>query len=123
MALSIKYNLFDGGEKKAKFQEAKLKRAKAYIFYKDYLNKVKTDYKNDLLSLKALKKRFISANKEVDARESYYEYIRAKFNEGLADVTDLNEAIARLAEAKAKKDYIKAQIFFYTLKANIDGGN
>ena len=123
LALSIKYNIFDGGESKAKLQEAKLEKAKAYIFYRDYLNKVKTDYKNDLLILKALKKRFISARKEVEARSSYYEYIRAKFNEGLADVTDLNDAIAKLSGAKAKRDFIKSQIFFYTLKANIDGGN
>ena len=123
LALSIKYNIFDGGESKAKLQEAKLEKAKSYIFYRDYLNKVKTDYKNDLLILKALKKRFISARKEVEARSSYYEYIRAKFNEGLADVTDLNDAIAKLSSAKAKRDFIKSQIFFYTLKANIDGGN
>jgi hypothetical protein len=35
---------------------------------------------------------------------------------------DLNEAIAKLAAAKAKKEYIKSQIFFYTIKANLDGG-
>ena len=123
VAVSIKYNIFNGGSDKAKLQEAKLEKLKALIFYKDYLNKVKTDYKNDLLNLNAFKKRLISANKEVNARDSYYEYIRAKFNEGLADVTDLNSAIAKLSEAKAKRDYIKSQIFFYTLKSNIDGGN
>ena len=123
LALSIKYNIFDGGESRAKLQEAKLEKAKAYIFYRDYLNKVKTEYKNDLLALKAFQKRLISANKEIKARKSYYEYIKAKFEEGLADVTDLNSAIAKLAKAKANKEYIKSQIFFYTLKANIDGGN
>ncbi len=123
LALSIKYNIFDGGESRAKLQEAKLEKAKAYIFYRDYLNKVRTEYKNDLLALKAFQKRLISANKEIKARKSYYEYIKAKFEEGLADVTDLNSAIAKLAKAKANKEYIKSQIFFYTLKANIDGGN
>ena len=123
LALSLKYNIFDGGESKAKLQKAKLQKSQAYLFYKDYLNKIKTEYTNDLLMLKALNKRLISSLKEVEARKSYYEYIKAKFNEGLADVTDLNEAIAKLAEARAKRDYIKSQIFFYTLKVNIDGGN
>ncbi len=123
IALSLQYNIFNGGADKAKIQEAKLNKIKAYIYFRDYLNKVKTNYKNDILNIVALNKRLFSANKEIAARKSYYEYIRAKFNEGLADVTDLNSAIAKLASAKAKKDYIKSQIFFYTIKANIDGGN
>jgi len=123
VALSVQYNIFNGGSDKAKIQEAKISKMKTDIFYINYLNKVKTEYQNDLLDLEALKKRFFAAKKEVKARNSYYEYIRAKFNEGLADVTDLNSAIAKLSEAKAKRDYIKSQIFFYTLKSNIDGGN
>jgi len=123
VALSLKYNIFNGGEDEAKLNEAKLARLKTFIYYENYLNRVKTDYKNDLLILNALKKRLSAAKKEFKARESFYEYIYAKFVEGLADVTDLNDAIAKLADAKAKRDYIKSQIFFYTLKANIDGGN
>ena len=123
LAFSLQYNLFNGGEDKAKINEAKLSKLKAFIYFRDYLKKAKTDYKNDLLMLNALKKRYEAAKSEVKARESYYEYIRAKFDEGLADVSDLNDAIAKLSESKAKRDYIKSQIFFYTLKANIDGGN
>jgi outer membrane protein len=63
-----------------------------------------------------------SANSEVKARLSYYEYMKAKFDEGLADSTDLTDAIAKLSTAKAKKEAIKANIFFYTVKANLDGG-
>jgi len=123
VALSFQYNIFNGGEDKAKIEEAKISKMKTYIFFKNYIDKVKTEYQNDLLTLNALKKRFFAAKKEVKARKSYYEYIRAKFNEGLADVTDLNSAIAKLADAEAKRDYIKSQIFFYILKSNIDGGN
>ena len=122
IALSFQYNIFNGGEDRAKLQEAKLAKMKTYIFFRDYLNKVKTQYKNDILNLKAYEKRLVSADKEIKARRSYYEYIKAKFEEGLADVTDLNLAIAKLAEAKAKRDYVISQIFFYKLKANIDGG-
>ena len=123
VALSFQYNIFNGGEDKAKIEEAKISKMKTYIFFKNYIDKVKTEYQNDLLTLNALKKRFFAAKKEVKARKSYYEYIRAKFNEGLADVTDLNSAIAKLADVEAKRDYIKSQIFFYILKSNIDGGN
>ncbi len=123
IALSFQYNVFNGGADASKLEEAKLAKLKTFIYFRDYLNKVKTDYKNDLLTLNALKKRLIAAKKEIAARESFYEYINAKFAQGLADVTDLNDAVAKLAEAKAKKDYIKSQIFFWSLKANIDGGN
>jgi len=122
VAISLQYNIFNGGSDKAKIEEAKLNNLKATIYFKDYLNKIKTDYKNDLLMINSLKSRLLSAQKEIKARRSYYEYIKAKFNEGLADVVDLNEAISKLAEAKAKKAYVKSQIFFYILKANIDGG-
>jgi outer membrane protein len=64
-----------------------------------------------------------SAKSEVRARLSYYEYEKAKFNEGLADSADLTEAIAKLAAARAKKEAVKSQIFFYTIKANLDGGD
>lgn len=123
VAISFKYNIFNGGADKAKLQEAKIKRAKTFIYFNDYINKVKTDYQNDIVNLKTLKKRLIAAKKEVVARESYYKYIKAKFKQGLADVIDLNSALAKLADSKSKIGYIKSQIFFYTIKANKDGGS
>jgi len=123
VAISLQYNIFNGGADKAKIEEARLNNLKATIYFSNYLNRVKIGYKNDLLMINSLKSRLLSAQKEIKARRSYYKYIKAKFNEGLADVVDLNEAISKLAEAKAKKAYVKSQIFFYILKANIDGGN
>jgi len=122
VAISLQYNIFNGGADKAKVEEAKLNNLKATIYFNDYLNRVKIDYKNDLLMINSLKSRLFSAQKEIKARRSYYEYIKAKFNEGLADISDLTDAIAKLAKARAKKDAIKANIFFYTIKANLDGG-
>jgi len=121
-AIEVNYNIFDGGAKEANIQVAKLAKLQSAIYYQNYLNNAKTEYKNDLLTLKALKAMFISAKEEIKARRSYYEYIKAKFNEGLADISDLTDAIAKLADARAKKDAIKANIFFYTIKANLDGG-
>ncbi len=122
VALGIKYNLFDGGVKKATLEMAKLAKTTQIIYYNDYLNQIKTEYQNDLNTLKALFMRLKAAKEEIKARESYYEYIRAKFDEGLADSTDLNDAIAKLAEARAKKEAIKAQIFFLNVKLKLNGG-
>jgi outer membrane protein len=122
-AVALQYNIFDGGEKEANIEEAKLFKIKSAIFYQNYLNEAKTDYKNDLLTLRALKEMYKSAKLEVRARLSYYEYIDAKFKEGLADSVDLTNAIAKLAETRAKKEAVKSQIFFYTIKANLDGGS
>jgi outer membrane protein TolC len=123
VALEFKYNLFDGGADEAALQKAKIKKYQAFMYYENYLNKAKTDYKNDLNMLKALKYELKAAKAEIKARKSYYEYIYAKFKEGLADSSKLNDAIAKLAAAKAKKEAVKADIFYYTIKANLDGGN
>jgi len=122
LGIGIKYNVFNGGATKSEVETAKIAKASAALYYKDYLNKIKTDYKNDLNSYNALFFRLKAAKEEVKARESYYEYIKAKFNEGLADSSDLNDAIAKLAAAKAKRDAIKAQIFFLGVKLKYDGG-
>ncbi|MEO1923793.1 MAG: TolC family protein [Nautiliaceae bacterium] len=122
IALGVKYNLFDGGEKKATLQMAKLAKTTQMIYYNDYLNQVKTEYQNDLDTINALFMRLKAAKEEIKARESYYEYIRAKFEEGLKDSSDLNDAIAKLAEARAKKEAIKAQIFFLNVKLKLNGG-
>jgi outer membrane protein TolC len=123
MALALEYNIFNGGADKEKLQMAKIQKLNALLFYKNYLNQAKTELKNDLDTLNALKYQLKAANSELKARKAYYEKIRAKFEEGLADSVDLNDAIAKLAEVKAKKEYIKSQIFYYTIKANLDGGN
>ena len=121
-AIAINYNLFDGGERKAQIESAKLAKISALIFYNDYLKDVKTKYYNDLQRYNALFFRLKSAKKALRARESYYEYIKAKFEEGLADSTDLNDAIAKLAEARANVDAIKAEIFFLSVKLKYNGG-
>lgn len=122
-ALGIKYNIFDGGAAKAEIEMAKKAKLSALLFYNDYLNQIKTEYKNDLNTYSALFYRLKAAKEEVKARRSYFEYIKAKFNEGLADSSDLNDAIAKLAAAKAKRDALKAQIFLLSVKLKLNGGN
>jgi len=122
LALGIEWNIFNGGSDRAKTEMAKIGKIQSFLYYRNYLNNAKKELKDDLSTLKALKYQLKAAKEEIKARESYYEKIRAKFEEGLADSVDLNKAIADLAKVKAKKEYIKSQIFFYTLKANLDGG-
>ena len=122
IALGIKYNIFDGGSKDSTLQMAKIAKNTQMIFYRDYLNNVKTEYDNDVNKLNALKIQLQSALKEIKARKSYYDYMKAKFDEGLVDVTDLNDAISQLASSKAKKEAIKAQIFFLNQKLKLNGG-
>jgi len=121
--VGINWNLFNGGADRAKLEMAKISKLNALIYYKNYLNQAKVELQNDLNTLVSLKYQFKAAIKEVEARLEFYEKIKSKFNEGLVDSVDLSEAIAKLAESKAKKDYIDSQIFFYTLKANLDGGD
>jgi outer membrane protein TolC len=122
IALGIRYNIFDGGGKSADLQMAKLAKSAETLFYNDYLKDIKTKYTNDLQTLKALFTQLEAAKEEIKARQSYYEYIKAKFYEGLSDSSDLNDAIAKLADARAKKDAIKAKIFFLNIRLRVNGG-
>ena len=112
---------FDLG-KKHQIEMAKISKNIALINFKNYLNQIKTTYQNDLNTLNALNYELKSAIAEVDARKSYYEEIRAKFNQGLVDSVKLKDAISNLALARAKRDYIKSQIFFIKIKLILNSG-
>ena len=123
VGIQVSYNLFNGNVDKENIQKAKLSKLMNATYYQDYLNKIKTDYQNDLLELKSLKAQLTSAKKETDAREVFYQYQKAKFKEGLINIVDLNDAISKLATAKANKESIKAKIFFLSEKLRLNGGN
>jgi outer membrane protein TolC len=123
IALELNYNIFSGGETKAKIELAKLAKDNAILIYNNYLNKIKTEYDNDLNNFEALKYQLKAAKKEILARKEYYDYIQAKFNEGLVDSSDLNDAITKLSQSKAKKDSIKAKLFILSIKLKLNGGN
>ncbi|NPA11949.1 MAG: TolC family protein [Epsilonproteobacteria bacterium] len=122
VGIFLRYNIFDAGARKNAVEMAKTAKLSTLIFYNDYLNKIKTDYQNDKSEYEALFYRLKAAKKEIEARKSYFEYIRAKFNEGLADSSDLNDAIAKLAAARAKMYGLKAKIFFLNVKLKLNGG-
>ena len=121
IALGIKWDF--SGKNRAELKMAKIAKMNALLFYKNYLNKARNELKNDFVLLKALRTELKSAVSEEKARESYYKKIKAKFDEGLVDSVALSDAIAKFSTAKAKKEYIKSQIFFYNVKTNLDGGN
>jgi len=120
IALGVSYS-FDGS-KKHQLEAAKIAKNINLMFYTDYLNKIKSEYNSDLNRKKALFYQLKALKEEIKARKSYYSYIKSKFDEGLADSTDLNNAIAKLAQSQAQKEYIKSQIFFLLEKLKINGG-
>jgi outer membrane protein TolC len=122
LAVVLNYPLFDGGEKRAQLEEAKVGKIAQLLLYRDYLKKVETDYQNDKAQLQALFTQLKAVKAEIKARESYYHTIEGKFREGLVDSSDLTGAIAQLAEARAQREALRAQIFFLTLKLRLDGG-
>jgi len=123
LGIGLKYNLFNGGADKSDIEIAKIAKATSVIYYTDYLNKIKTQFNNDLNLYDSLFKRLKAAKEEIKARESYYDLVLSKFNEGLADGSDVNEAIAKLAESKAKKAAIESQLFFLGIKLEYDSGS
>ncbi len=123
IALGINYNIFSGGSDKATLEIVKIAKLSTITYYNDYLNNIKTEYKNDEFKLHALKSELKAAIKEVKARETYFYYMKDKFKEGLVSVSDLDDAISKLAEARANKSFVKSQLFFTKLTLKLNGGN
>jgi outer membrane protein len=123
IALGVNYNIFSGGSDKATLEIAKIAKLSTITYYNDYLNNIKTEYKNDEFKLNSLNYQLKAALKEENARETYYYYMKDKFKEGLVSTTDLDYSISKLAEARANKSFIKSQIFFTKLKLKLNGGN
>jgi len=123
IAVGVNYNIFSGGSDKQDIEMAKLQKLTTLTYYNDYLNDIKTEYKNDEEKLKSLQLQLKAATKEIKARTLYLEYAKDKFKEGLLSTTDLDDAISKLAATQAKKAYIKSQLFFTKLKLKLNGGN
>ena len=121
-AVVIKYPIWEGGNRKAQLEEAKIEKLANLLFYKNYLKKVETNYKNNKAQLDALYYQLKAVKAEIKARKSYYKMISGKFKEGLADSSDFTRAVAQLTEARAQKEALRAQIFFLILKLKLDGG-
>jgi len=117
IAIGIDYNF--NGQKKYNIQNAKIAHQIDILFYKNYLNQVKTKINNDKLILQSLYYQLKAINKEILAKQAYYDNIKSKFNKGLVDSEKLNQALVKLTNAKIKKESIKAQIFLIKVELSI----
>jgi len=120
---SLKYNIFDGGEKRSERQAARAKRDATKLYFADYKRVVVKDIKNALLRLKSLKFQEKAAKKQVLASQSYYKLTYGRFNNSLTSADVLSRSISDLAATKAKEQNIKAKIFLQKCKIALLAGS
>ena len=119
---SLKWNIFDGNERKNKQEAAQYKKNTQNVYFIDYVEKVKTEIKNSFLALSSLNFKKKATLKEVSASKSYFELTRGRFENNLASADELSRAIADLASVKGKLQSIYAKIFLQKCKLTLLGG-
>ena len=115
---AVTYNLFNGFADKEKIEAAKAKYLARQVFLQDYVRKIKTQIKNEMVQLASLKKKLLWAKKRLKAANAYAKLVQGRFANQLASADELSRAIAKEAEAKAFLESAKAAIFLQ--KCHID---
>jgi len=116
---SLKYNIFDGGEKRSERQASRAKRDARALYFADYKRAVIKNIKNAILRLDSLSFQLKTSAKQVEASKSYYNLTNGRFDNSLASGDELSRAIANLAKSRAKEQNIKAKIFLQICKINL----
>ncbi len=116
---TLKYNIFDGGEKRSERQASRAKRNATVLYFADYKRAVIKNIKNAILRLDSLNFRLKTSMKQVEASKSYYKLTSGRFDNSIASGDELSRAIANLATKRAKKQNIKAKIFLQICKINL----
>jgi len=116
IATSVKWNLFDKSSTSHKIEAAKAKLFSKQLYIKDYQNIVKTKLLNEFLKLKKLKLQKEAKKAQLKAQNEYFQLIKGRFINHLSSSDELSRAIAKKAEAKAKLEKIKAEIFIQKCK-------
>ena len=120
---TLKFNIFDGGEKSSEKQAALEKKVARKLYLADYERGIIKNIKNALRRLKSLKSQLKAANQQIEADKSYYKLTNGRFENSLASGDELSRAIANLAKAKAQKEDIKSKIFLQYTKLSLMAGN
>jgi len=121
LALSLEYKI--NLKNYSQIQSAKINKNITTLYFQNYYKKAKTEYKNLKLTLNSLFKQLKATNLQLKAKEEEYKIIKDKYALGLTTSTILKDAISKLAQIKAKKENLKAKIFFTFYKLKIISGD
>jgi outer membrane protein TolC len=117
ISVGVKWKVWDGGVTTLKVEEAKAERLEALLYYRNYLNRVKGEYRQELNTIEALRQRLKGAEEELKAKRAYYLDIKSRFENRLVDSTYLTRALSQLQQSRAKVETLKSLLFLHRLKA------
>ncbi|MRJ02852.1 MAG: TolC family protein [Epsilonproteobacteria bacterium] len=111
IGLSLRYTLYDGGERRAQVEAARYRYLARKHFLRDYIKRAEAELEGELAVLKALEARLEAASKRVEAAESYYKLSLGRYENQLISGDELSRSIASLAEARGRRAAVEAEIF------------
>jgi outer membrane protein TolC len=98
----LRYNLFDGGNRKARFREAKFRLNEAQNDLRDVLNTVSSEVREALADLKATQQQIVLQRSNLALSQQNRDLVAKEYKAGQASLVRLNEAQRDLTTARAR---------------------
>jgi outer membrane protein len=110
VGLSLSWSIFDGGNRVARYKEAKANLEAAQARVRDTELQVWQSVEQSYLNLGEAEERIGAARKAVESAEENYQLARGRFDAGVANIIELTDAQlaltqAQSTEAQALSDY------------------
>ena len=110
VGLSLSWSIFDGGNRVARYKEAKANLEAAQARVRDTELQVWQSVEQSYLNLGEAEERIGAAHKAVESAEENYQLARGRFDAGVANIIELTDAQlaltqAQSTEAQALSDY------------------
>jgi outer membrane protein TolC len=110
VGLSLSWSIFDGGNRVARYKEAKANLEAAQARVRDTELQVWQNVEQSYLNLGEAEERIGAARKAVESAEENYQLARGRFDAGVANIIELTDAQlaltqAQSTEAQALSDY------------------
>ena len=102
IAAVLSYNLFDGGNRKAKFREAKFRLNEAQNDLRDVLNNVSAEVQEAIADLDATQQQIVLQRKNLVLSQQNRDLVAKEYEAGQASLVRLNEAQRDLTTARAR---------------------
>ena len=102
IAAELTYNLFDGGNRKAKFREAKFRLNEAQNDLRDVLNNVSSEVQEAIADLKATQQQIVLQRENLALSQQNRDLVAEEYQAGQASIVRLNEAQRDLTTARAR---------------------
>lgn len=123
VGLSLRWNLFQGFQRGAKLQKAKLNKEKAEVQLDLLSRSLQTQAEVISLRMETAKNQIEAGSNTVEQAQRGYDIANTRYQEGVGSLLEINDADLALRQAKLNKlqaiyNYLNAKAEFENLKGN-----